>query len=296
MSANRLGRGLEALIRPESERTKKSRKVQNSVSEDPGITKVPIKNINPNPNQPRHSFNNNALKELAASIKEKGIVTPVTVRKADNGYELVAGERRWRAAKMLKLKSIPAYIIAIKNDAEMMEMALIENIQREDLNPLEESEAYALLNSKYGLSHNAIAKSVGKKRVTITNSLRLLKLPTEIRKSIRVGEISGGHGRAILQAKTVSGMIKLWKKIILNQLSVRGAETLVKSKSKSILNKNKIKKISSSSQIVVVENQLIEKLGTKVKLKPGKKGGTIEISYFSNDDLDRILDLFESLP
>ena len=148
----------------------------------------------------------------------------------------------------------------------------------------------------YGLSHNAIAKSVGKKRVTITNSLRLLKLPPEIRKSIRVGELSGGHGRAILQAKTASGMIKLWKKIMLNQLSVRGAETLVKSKYKSILNKNKIKKISSSSKIVAVENQLIEKLGTKVKLKPGKKGGTIEISYFSNDDLDRILDLFESLP
>ncbi|SUZ91983.1 uncharacterized protein METZ01_LOCUS44837, partial [marine metagenome] len=223
------------------------------------------------------------------------VVTPITVREADNGYELVAGERRWRAAKKLRLRAIPAYVVVIKNDAEMMEMALIENIQREDLNPLEESEAYAVLNSKFGLSHSAIAKSVGKKRVTVTNALRLLKLPPEIRKSIRVGEISGGHGRAILQAKTVPGMIRLWKKIVTKELSVRAAETLVKSGLKSA-KKKKVIQINSTPQIRAVENQLIEKLGTKVKLRPGKKGGSIEISYFSNEDLDRILDLFESLP
>ena len=294
MSADRLGRGLEALIRPKTER-KKSQIVQSSSPEKPGVTKIPIKSIKPNPNQPRRDFDENALAELAASIKEKGVVTPITVREADNGYELVAGERRWRAAKKLRLRAIPAYVVVIKNDAEMMEMALIENIQREDLNPLEESEAYAVLNSKFGLSHSAIAKSVGKKRVTVTNALRLLKLPPEIRKSIRVGEISGGHGRAILQAKTVPGMIRLWKKIVTKELSVRAAETLVKSGLKSA-KKKKVIQINSTPQIRAVENQLIEKLGTKVKLRPGKKGGSIEISYFSNEDLDRILDLFESLP
>ncbi len=294
MSADRLGRGLEALIRPKTER-KKSQIVQSASPGKPGVTKIPIKSIKPNPNQPRRDFDENALAELSASIKEKGVVTPITVREADNGYELVAGERRWRAAKKLRLRAIPAYVVVIKNDAEMMEMALIENIQREDLNPLEESEAYAVLNSKFGLSHSAIAKSVGKKRVTVTNALRLLKLPPEIRKSIRVGEISGGHGRAILQAKTVPGMIRLWKKIVTKELSVRAAETLVKSGLKSA-KKKKVIQIKSTPQIRAVENQLIEKLGTKVKLRPGKKGGSIEISYFSNEDLDRILDLFESLP
>ena len=294
MSADRLGRGLEALIRPKTER-KKSQIVQSASPENPGVAKIPIKSIKPNPNQPRRDFDENALAELAASIKEKGVVTPITVREADNGYELVAGERRWRAAKKLRLRAIPAYVVVIKNDAEMMEMALIENIQREDLNPLEESEAYAVLNSKFGLSHSAIAKSVGKKRVTVTNALRLLKLPPEIRKSIRVGEISGGHGRAILPAKTVPGLIRLWKKIVTKELSVRAAETLVKSGSKSA-KKKKVIQIKSTPQIRAVENQLIEKLGTKVKLRPGKKGGSIEISYFSNEDLDRILDLFESLP
>ena len=294
MSADRLGRGLEALIRPKTER-KKSQIVRIASPEKPGVTKIPIKSIKPNPKQPRRDFDENALAELAASIKEKGVVTPITVREADNGYELVAGERRWRAAKKLRLRAIPAYVVVIKNDAEMMEMALIENIQREDLNPLEESEAYAVLNSKFGLSQSAIAKSVGKKRVTVTNALRLLKLPPEIRKSIRVGEISGGHGRAILQAKTVPGMIRLWKKIVTKELSVRAAETLVKSGLKSA-KKKKVIQIKSTPQIRAVENQLIEKLGTKVKLRPGKKGGSIEISYFSNEDLDRILDLFESLP
>ena len=294
MSADRLGRGLEALIRPKTER-QKSQIVRSAPPEKPGVTKIPIKSIKSNPNQPRRDFDENALAELAASIKEKGVVTPITVREGDNGYDLVAGERRWRAAKKLRLRAIPAYVVVIKNDAEMMEMALIENIQREDLNPLEESEAYAVLNSKFGLSHSAIAKSVGKKRVTVTNALRLLKLPPEIRKSIRVGEISGGHGRAILQAKTVPGMIRLWKKIVTKELSVRAAETLVKSGLKSAKKKKVIQR-KSTPQIRAVENQLIEKLGTKVKLRPVKKGGSIEITYFSNEDLDRILDLFESLP
>ena len=294
MSADRLGRGLEALIRPKTERTK-SKIVRSASLEKPGVTKIPLKNIQPNPNQPRRDFDENTLAELVASVKEKGVLTPITVRETDNGYEVVAGERRWRAAKKLRLRAIPAYVVAIKSDAEMVEMALIENIQRENLNPLEESDAFAVLNSKFGLSHSAIAKSVGKKRVTVTNALRLLKLPPEIRKSIRAGEISGGHGRAILQAKTVPGMIRLWKKIVTKELSVRAVETLVKSESKTAKKKKTIQ-LKSTHQIRAVENQLIEQLGTKVKLRPGKKGGSIEIIYFSNEDLDRIIDLFASLP
>ena len=290
MSVKRLGKGLEALIRPESEQKKTPSK--KPVSAKSGITEIPLKAIRPNPNQPRRNFDESALDELAASIKEKGVVTPVTIREVEDGYEIVAGERRWRASKKCRQKTIPAYIISIRDDAEMMEMALIENIQREDLNPLEESEAYAVLNSKHGLSHADIAKAVGKKRVTISNSLRLLKLPPEIRKSLRNGEISAGHARAILQAKTNAGMKKVWKIILNNDLNVRGAEALVKANAKPTVEK-KFKHVKVSPQVQAVENQLVEIFGTKVKLKSGKKGGTIEISYFSDDDLERILDLIQ---
>ena len=282
MSDKRLGRGIESLISPEPA----------SKSLKPGVAKIFLKNIKPNPYQPRRYFDKHALDELVASIKVKGVLTPITVRETKIGYELIAGERRWRAAIKAKLKKIPAYVIDIKTDSEMMEVALIENIQREDLNPMEESEAYAVLNSKYNLSHDAIARSVGKKRVTVSNSLRLLKLPLDIRKSISKGEISGGHGRAILQAKTINHMNKLWKLILKKNLSVRAAEALIKSKTKKT---NVSKVIHSTAPIRAIENQLIELLGTKVKLKPGQMGGAIEILYFSDDDLERILDLLQSL-
>ena len=292
MSVNRLGKGLEALIRPKKDQKKKPFK--KPVAAKPGITEIPLKDIRPNPNQPRRDFDEFALDELAASIKEKGVVTPVTVREVDAGYELVAGERRWRASKKSRKKTIPAYVIAVKDDAEMLEMALIENIQREDLNPLEESEAYAVLNSKFDMSHEAIAKSVGKKRVTVSNSLRLLKLPSDIRKSLRKGHISAGHARAILQAKTGPAMDKIWKYILNKDLSVRAAEAWVKAFNQPP-EKKKIKVTPVSPQVAALENQLIEVLGTKVKLKPGEKGGSIEISYFSDDDLERIIDLINSI-
>lgn len=289
MSSNRLGKGLGALIRPEKESKKKPSK--KSIHK-PGVMEVRVKDIHPNPNQPRREFDQNALEELANSIKLKGVVTPVTVRVTEKGYELIAGERRWRASKISRKQKIPAYVINVKNDAEIMEIALIENVQREDLNPLEESEAYAVLNSKFGMSHNEIAMAVGKKRVTISNSLRLLKLPTEIRRSLRKGIISAGHARAILQGKTLSQMMNAWKKIIDNGLSVRDAEALFKRS--TAIKKNKTVK-SFSPQVKAIEDQLIEILGTKVKLKAGKDGGSIEISYYSNDDLDRIIDLIETV-
>ena len=292
MSVNRLGKGLEALIRPEAEQKKKLGKTPAAIKQ--GVTEIPLKEIRPNPSQPRRDFDESALEELAASIKEKGVVTPVTVRIIEEGYELVAGERRWRASKKCRKRTIPAYVITIRDDAEMMEMALIENIQREDLNSLEESEAYAVLNSKFEMSHEAIAKAVGKKRVTVSNSLRLLKLSPDIRKSLRKGDISAGHARAILQAKTLTAMNKIWKAILDRGLSVRSAEALVKALTGQPKNK-KTTFIKKSRQIQALENQLIEALGTKVTLKPGKKGGAIEISYFSNDDLERILDLINSI-
>ena len=285
MSSKRLGRGIEALIN--SELNDKSKKPNS-----PGVSYINLSDIKPNPDQPRRDFNNTSLDELSKSIREKGVITPITVRESNKGYEIIAGERRWRAAKKAKLKSIPSYILNIGDEAEMMEVALIENIQREDLNPIEEAEGYAVLNSKYSLSHDGIAKTIGKKRTTISNALRLLKLPPEIRKSIRSGEITAGHGRAILQKKSISAMKNLWKKIVNEALSVRAAESLVKPKPK----KKKIKSvIVPKAPIRAIENQLIEIFGTKVKLKPAQIGGSIEIIYFSDDDLERIIDLIQSL-
>jgi ParB family chromosome partitioning protein len=281
-----LGKGLGALIRTDREidLNKDSELNDNSSS----VSKIKVSEIKANPNQPRRFFDEKKLLELVDSIKQKGLITPITVRKRISGYELVAGERRWRASQKAKKKVIPAYVIEVENESEILELALIENIQRENLNPIEESEAYAALNSKFKMSHGSIANSVGKSRASVSNSLRLLQLPSEIRKSIRVGDITPGHARAILQAKTTKKMYDFWNKIKSKQLNVREAEILVKEK-KNLKKPKVIKK--ENNQIQLIENQFIEILGTKVKIKPRKDGGFIEVSYFSNDDLDRILEL-----
>tara|TARA_Y100001970_G_scaffold165022_1_gene201640 strand:+ start:745 stop:1602 length:858 start_codon:yes stop_codon:yes gene_type:complete len=285
VSSKSLGRGIEAIIGSKIEGQLKKRN-------DPGVSYVKVSEVKPNPNQPRRNFDSKALNELSNSINKKGVITPITIRQLDKGYEIIAGERRWRAAKKAKLKSIPAYVLHIDSEAEMMEVALIENIQRENLNAIEEAEGYAVLNSKYDLSHEYIAKTIGKNRTTISNALRLLKLPLEIRTSIRDGEISAGHGRAILQKKTITSMRRLWKKIIKESLSVRKAEALVRPKRKK---KKEKKLLVPKAPIRAIENELVEIFGTKVKLKPSQIGGSIEITYFSDDDLERIIDLLQSL-
>lgn len=285
MSSKRLGKGINAIINPKP-------KKKASSSSRSGVNNIKINNIKPNPNQPRRDFDKKSLEELSLSIKNKGVITPITLRKSGKHYEIVAGERRWRAAKKANLKSIPAYTLNIKNNSEMMQVALIENIQREDLNAIEEAEGYAILNSKHGLSHDEIANTIGKKRTTISNALRLLKLPPEIRRSIREGKISAGHGRAILQKKTISAMQVFWKKIINDSLSVRAAEALVRPLGKV----KKIRKVNvKKGPTKGIEDKLIEIFGTKVKLKHSQVGGSIEIVYFSDDDLERILDLLQSI-
>jgi|TARA_B110000037_G_scaffold32210_1_gene38766 ParB family chromosome partitioning protein len=287
VSIKRLGKGLEALIRPEKDPI-----VESSIANLSGVLEIALKDINPNPNQPRRYFDEEKLAELVQSIKAKGILTPITIRKNKTGYEIIAGERRWRASKKAGKIYIPAYILEVEKDSDMMELALIENIQRENLNPLEESEAYAVLNSTFNMSHESIAKSVGKKRATISNSLRLLRLPVNIRKSLRIGDISAGHARAILQAKTIKSMNRIWNIVLSKNLSVRGAELLVKEQNVDRA-KQREKKEPFFNSLTAIQNTLIEVLGTKVKIKPGKKGGLLEISYFSDDDLDRLIDLMK---
>ena len=286
MAAKRLGRGLEALIHG-PEKADLGR---------PGVTEIPIENIVANPLQPRKDgLDEKSLEELIASIKQKGVITPITVQQDEDNFILIAGERRLRASKLAGLKQIPAYVVTISDESEMMEIALIENIQRENLNPIDEAEGYAILQSKFNRSQNDIANAVGKKRVTISNALRLLKLPNGIKKSLRDRKVSAGHGRAILMMKTAVGMMKLYKMIIKEDLSVRAAEAIAKGQSTKKSKHTSMKSIVNNPQIRSVENELISVLGTKVRLHYSKKGGKIEIQFFSDDDLDRVLDLLRSI-
>ena len=286
MPTKRLGKGIDALIRPQS----------NQDVAPAGVLSIQISDIKTNPHQPRKIFDKKSLEELAASIKEKGVITPITVKLENNGYVLIAGERRLRASKLIKKKQIPAYIIELTNDSEMMEVALIENIQRENLNSIEESEAYAVLQGKFNLSQSKIAVAVGKSRTTITNALRLLQLPIEIKKSISDNRISAGHGRAILAMKTESKMLKLWKMILEQNLSVRAAEALVKGKTIKFSKKNKKTIKSKKASVRKIEDELINIFGTKVQLNhKDNKSGSIVVDYFSNDDLERLLDLIRTI-
>ncbi len=284
MATKRLGKGLEALIRPYKE-------IQTETTT--GIMEILISKIKPNPSQPRkEGLDTASLAELTASIKERGIITPITVKEVDTGFLLVAGERRWRASRLAGLKKIPAYIVKVTDNAELVELALIENIQREDLNPVDEAEAYEVLNKKFKLSQTAIAKVVGKKRVTISNSLRLLNLPAEIKASLRNGAISAGHGRAILGLKTRAAQQKLWQKIINENLSVRAAENLLK-KGLALKPKLKQKKVRKTSpSINALENELITIMGTKVKIHYRGAHGSIVIEYYTDEDFERVMELF----
>ena len=287
MATKRLGKGLEALIRPYEEM---------QAPAPAGVTEIALSKIKANPNQPRKDgLDNTSLEELVASIKEKGVITPVTVQEFDKGFMLVAGERRWRASKLAGLKKIPVYIVEVADDAEHMEMALIENIQRENLNSIEEAEAYKVLQNDFNLDQTAIAKAVGKNRVTISNSLRLLNLPAEIKASLRKGEISAGHGRAVLAMKTPATQNKLWQRILNEKLSVRAAEDIVKGKSapKSMTSKKKIRRTTAA--VRSLENELITLLGTKVRISHKGSEGMIEIEYFSDNDFERIMDLLRTI-
>tara|TARA_B100001029_G_C15057173_1_gene455314 strand:- start:497 stop:1357 length:861 start_codon:yes stop_codon:yes gene_type:complete len=283
MTDKRLGKGLQALITSYS--TENDRSMDGNVS---------IDDIIPNRNQPRQDFNQEQLDELTKSIASSGILQPLTVRESSEGkYELIAGERRLRAAKNVGLKSVPVYVLSIDADVEMMEYALIENVQRVDLNPLEEAEGYAILSGKYGLSQEKIASRVGKSRPVIANSLRLLKLPPEIKLSLKQGCISAGHARSILSLKKTNQMVTLYQKIIYEKLNVRQTEELVK---KYLESKTKIKKIKNVSspnlELTKIENDLVRFLGTKVTVQKNNKGkGKIHMDFYSDSDLQRLLDI-----
>ena len=282
MADKRLGKGLDALI-------------PSYAMDDRHIdSAVPLTQIIPNRNQPRQEFNPEQMEELTASIKENGILQPLTVRELEGGdFELIAGERRLRAAKDAGLETVPVYILSVDADVEMMEYALVENIQRVDLKPLEKAEGYAILSGKYDLSQDDIAKRVGKSRPAIANALRLLKLPPEIKSSLNSGKISTGHALAILGLRKSLQMMTLHQKVVREELSVRQTEALVKKYSESFKNNLKVKIVApKQSDVIHIENELISLLGTKVAIKKNQKGkGKIQIEFYSENDFQRILEI-----
>ena len=288
MADKRLGKGLEALIT--SYTTKDGDRYLDGA--------VPIEQIIANRNQPRQDFNPKEMQELTDSIKANGILQPLTVRDLEDGkFELIAGERRLRSAREAELETVPVYILSVEADVEMMEYALIENIQRVDLNPIEEAEGYAILCGKYNLAQEEIAKRVGKSRPAIANALRLLKLPPEIKSALKSGDISAGHARAILGVRKSLQMMTLYQKVIRSGLNVRQTEALVKNIAESSKELQKIQKSAPrNSEIVQIENNLISKFGTKVVIQKKRGGrGKIQIEFYSENDLQRILDILTDI-
>ena len=291
-----LGKGLSALI-PDSyvKELKPQTAVSVSISagesqKTSGFQLIPLAQIKPNHDQPRKEFDPSAIEELAASIKEKGILQPVVVKKInETDYELICGERRFRAAALCGLNEIPAVVKDVAQD-DFLEWALIENIQRQDLNPLEEAEAYRRLAEERILSHDEIAKRVGKNRTTVTNILRLLRLPEEVLRLIANGLLSIGHARALLGLMTPEHQRQLAKRIAEENLSVRQVELIV---NRSNAHRRKPKQARHlRPEIVDLERRLAQHFGTQIKLFPRKNQnqGRIEIHYFSLDDFDRILE------
>lgn len=292
-----LGKGLGALIKDENLQTINNKEdVINDIDFDSKILEIDINKIQPDKSQPRKVFNDDTLEELALSIKNVGIISPIIVKKKGNFYEIISGERRFRAAKKLKLKKVPI-IIKEYDDLTSLEVSLIENIQRENLNPIEEALTYKVFQEKFNLNQEEIAEKVGKNRTTIANAIRLLKLDSRVQNFVIEFKLSQGHARTLIPIEDLDLQFEIAEKIIEEQLSVRQTEDLVK----KLLEEQKEEKIIVEEDIVKkqiyldISKQLNQILGTKVNIKNNKNKGKIEIEYYSEEELDRLYCLFKKL-
>jgi ParB family chromosome partitioning protein len=283
-----LGKGLGSLLGDVADIT---RVTASPVTEEDLKTEqnVKIRLVEPNRDQPRKAFDEESLKELADSIALHGVIQPLIVRKKDEHFEIIAGERRWRAAKLAGLKEIPV-IVKDYSEEEIAEISLIENIQRSDLNPIEEAEAYDKLIKGYGLTQEALAERVSKNRAVIANALRLLRLPQDVRALLENGSLSTGHAKAILGAETEELQSEIAKTVVEKGLSVRDTEALVKNAGKQKKSPGTAKKLRNTAEYEKVEKELKAKLGTKVKIERREdNAGRIIIDFYSLDDIERIL-------
>ena len=276
-----LGKGLNALLTDE-----------NSSIDSDSITEIKISDIEPNSGQPRKAFDQDKLSELADSIKQYGVLSPILVKKAENDYyQRIAGERRWRASKLAGLKTIPA-IIKKDEEIESYEIALIENLQRQDLNPIEEALGYRKLMTNYGMTQEKVSEKMSKSRSYVANALRLLTLPEEVLSMVEKGEISVGHAKVLLSVSSKDEILKLAKEVFENSLSVRELESLIKQKSKPVKEKKEVD-LNVKLAFETIEKSISSKLGTKVKILDKNNKGKIQIEYYSAKDLERILKIIE---
>lgn len=294
-----LGRGLDMLI-PKEESTKSAETKENKAEKTEKKTEneeilLDIRQIEPNRNQPRKQFDEDAIEELAESIKMYGVIQPLIVQKKEDYYEIIAGERRWRACKKAGVKKIPV-IIRNYEEQEVLKISLIENLQREDLNPIEEARAYQQLQEEYGLKQDEIATSVSKSRTAITNTMRLLKLDERVQKMILDNLISSGHGRTLIPLEDGDIQYQVAEKILDENLSVREAEKLVKNILEPKEKKEEEKNPEQEKMFGFFEEKMKHILGSKVTIKNNKKNkGKIEIEYYSQDELERLIDLIQSI-
>ncbi|MBR5507172.1 MAG: ParB/RepB/Spo0J family partition protein [Clostridia bacterium] len=276
-----LGKGLNALLTDE-----------NSSIDSDSITEIKIADIEPNSGQPRKAFDQDKLTELADSIKQYGVLSPILVKKAENDYyQIIAGERRWRASKLAGLKTIPA-IIKKDEEIESYEIALIENLQRQDLNPIEEALGYRKLMTNYGMTQEKVSEKMSKSRSYVANALRLLTLPDDVLSMIEKGELSVGHAKVLLSLSSKEEIISLAKEVFEKTLSVRELESLIKQKSKPAKEKKEVD-LNVKLAFETIEKSISSKLGTKVKILDKNNKGKIQIEYYSAKDLERILKIIE---
>ncbi|MBR5316590.1 MAG: ParB/RepB/Spo0J family partition protein [Lachnospiraceae bacterium] len=291
-----LGKGLDSLI-PDTgkisetkEKTKVVEKVIEKIVEKPSEIKVKINSVEPNREQPRKKFDESSLQELADSIKQFGVLQPLIVQKRDNYYEIIAGERRWRAAKMAGLKEVPVVIKEMTNE-EMVEISLIENIQRENLNPIEEAIAFKRLLTEFHLKQEEVADRVSKSRTAVTNSIRLLKLDERVQQMVIDGMLTTGHARALLAIENLDQQFQIANKIFNEKLSVRDVEKLVK----NLMKEKPVKKVTNMQQDAVfqdLEEKMKAALGTKVSInRKNDQKGRIEIEYYSIEELERLMEI-----
>ncbi|NIK73210.1 ParB family chromosome partitioning protein [Thermonema lapsum] len=285
-----LGRGLGALL---SDSDAMQQTTPSTNPKQDSIQEIPISSIEPNPFQPRQDFDPEALQELAESIKVHGIIQPITVRRLEDGkYQIISGERRWQASQLAGLTSVPAYV-RTANDQQMLEMALIENIQRQDLNPIEIALSYQRLITECGLKQEELGERVGKKRSTVTNYLRLLKLPPDIQAGLRDGLLSMGHARALISLENPAQQLFIYQKIISEKLSVRQVEQLVQAVQTKTSPSQKPSRSDLTPELKQLQQRLSSHFGTKIQIKTGKSPdrGEIKIPFTSIDELNRLLEI-----
>ena len=283
--ARGLGKGIGALFPTETLETLET--VQN----EDAIEKISLQKLVVNPFQPRKTFNDEKIDELAQSIKEHGVIQPIVVRKKGKKFEIVVGERRFRAAKLANLEEIPA-IIREMTEEQMMEVAILENLQREDLTPIEEAEAYQSLIEKLNFTQEELAKRLGKSRPYITNHMRLLQLPDEVRELVNNGKLTMGHGRTLLGLKNKRRIPEVAEKVVKHELNVRQLEALIKQLNEDVSRETE-KPVKKDIFVQATETQLREYFGTNVQIKKSKNKGKIEIEFYSEDDLERILEILQ---